>query len=315
MGCYMEKIKNNQLLKSVLLIAITLTILVSAFAMLLNTKNKNKVLADSVDTNYTFSSNGFITPCILTDGVNYNIQADVCFSVNLSKNVFQITCKDLTHNITAGYQPITPTIGGYDTFVFFPVEFRSQYAMISYYMLNTQFNGNVVRFEYHISEISSISDEYTAQYGNKFIQIKYFDNNNELFGFYVLVPNGVDLPVDISPKKYYFVGEFADNEYYQNGYSVGYNTGVDDGYNDGYANGLSVGNSQGYNTGYNAGLADANDYTFLGLIGAVIDAPIKAFYGLFNFEILGTNIASFITAILTLAITIFVIRFALGKGD
>lgn len=103
-------------------------------------------------------------------------------------------------------------------------------------------------------------------------------------------------------------------------YSNGYNGGYTDGYNSGYDNGVSVGYDDGYSNGYtagdivgyNRGVNSANDFTFFNLISAVIDAPIQAFTGLFNFNFLGVNLVSFFTGLLTLALIIFIIRLILG---
>ena len=93
--------------------------------------------------------------------------------------------------------------------------------------------------------------------------------------------------------------------YYEQGFNDGKNSvNTDTFYQNGYNN--------GYNQGKNDGIASANNYSFLGLIGAVIDAPIKAFTSLFNFEILGFNILSFITGLLTLAVIVVIVKLALG---
>ncbi len=102
-----------------------------------------------------------------------------------------------------------------------------------------------------------------------------------------------------------------------------YNSGYNNGYNDAkeafeedktgiYNSGFESGKIAGYNDGYNAGKDVSDNYTFLGLIGAVFDAPIEAFKGLFNFDILGVNMQGFVLAMLTLAVIIIVIRIALG---
>lgn len=72
------------------------------------------------------------------------------------------------------------------------------------------------------------------------------------------------------------------------------------------------GKNQGYELGFIEGKAQAGNYTFTSLIGAVFDAPIEAFKGLFNFEILGTNMQGFVLALLTLSVIIVVIKYALG---
>ena len=88
-------------------------------------------------------------------------------------------------------------------------------------------------------------------------------------------------------------------------YSQGYNDGFSGGYNNGY--------NFAYNIGYTLGVEEAGNYTFFSLISAVMDAPLKVFYGLFNFELMGVNLAGFIQALLSLAILLFIIRFALQK--
>lgn len=72
------------------------------------------------------------------------------------------------------------------------------------------------------------------------------------------------------------------------------------------------GKNQGYEAGFQEGKLQGGNYTFTSLIGAVFDAPIEAFRGLFNFEILGTNMQGFVLALLTLSVIIVVIKFALG---
>lgn len=54
------------------------------------------------------------------------------------------------------------------------------------------------------------------------------------------------------------------------------------------------------------------DYSFFGLISAVIDAPVKAIRGLLNFDILGVNMFSFVTSLFSLAVILMLIKFILG---
>lgn len=69
---------------------------------------------------------------------------------------------------------------------------------------------------------------------------------------------------------------------------------------------------QGYAKGHTDGVAEHTDYSFLGLISAVVDAPIKAFSGLLEFKILGVNLKNFVLGLLTLAVIIIIIKIALG---
>lgn len=79
-------------------------------------------------------------------------------------------------------------------------------------------------------------------------------------------------------------------------------------YNDGFV----AGKTAGYSSGYSAGVANAQNYSFLGLIGAVIDAPVQAFMGLLDFEILGVNMSAFVLSLLSLSFLIIVIKVCLG---
>lgn len=58
-----------------------------------------------------------------------------------------------------------------------------------------------------------------------------------------------------------------------------------------------------------------NDYSFFGLISAVIDAPIKAIRGLLNFDILGVNMFSFVTSLFSLAVVLMIVKLVLGTRD
>ena len=141
----------------------------------------------------------------------------------------------------------------------------------------------------------------------------------------------------------------SDNALYLNGYQAaskdfynnGYNDGVAVGEKSGYNKGFTAGDAQGYNRGVEVG----GNYSFLGLFGAIFDAPIQAIFGgtttlpagttitdkngntttllssatvkragLLNFDIMGVNLSGFVLALFSLSILVVVIKFALGKG-
>lgn len=104
-----------------------------------------------------------------------------------------------------------------------------------------------------------------------------------------------------------------DNAYYQSGYTAGYNAGDIAGRSTGYDNGYSDGQIVGYNNGYNSGVADGGNYSFLSLIGAVVDAPLSAFTSLLNFNLFGFNIMSLVTGLLTVAVIFAIIRFIMAR--
>lgn len=64
----------------------------------------------------------------------------------------------------------------------------------------------------------------------------------------------------------------------------------------------------GYNRGLQVGIESASDYSFFSLLSAVIDVPIQAFTNLFNFDLLGINLANFFYAIFTVCVILAVLR-------
>ena len=140
----------------------------------------------------------------------------------------------------------------------------------------------------------------------------------------------------------------SDNALYLNGYqsaskdfyNKGYNDGVVSGEKSGYNKGFSAGDAQGYSRGVEVG----GNYSFLGLFGAIFDAPIQAIFGgtttlpagttitdkngntttllssatvnragLLNFELMGVNLSGFVLALFSISIIVVVIKFALAK--
>lgn len=97
---------------------------------------------------------------------------------------------------------------------------------------------------------------------------------------------------------------------------------IDNAYNTGYNAGSTAGYNNAYQQGYTAGLADAttNDYSFLGLISSVIEAPVNVLIGeydsttgsrvggLLNFEFLGYNMSTLLMSLFSLGVVICIIR-------
>ena len=67
----------------------------------------------------------------------------------------------------------------------------------------------------------------------------------------------------------------------------------------------------GYNSGYSAGIAAGGQNNFLSLMSAVVDAPLQAFAGIFDLEILGFNMKNFLLGVVSVAFTAMIARFAL----
>ena len=93
------------------------------------------------------------------------------------------------------------------------------------------------------------------------------------------------------------------------GKNEGYQSGFSEGQNQGYNTGFNTGKNEGYNNGYVAGVAASGNNNFMSLITAVVDAPIKAFTSLLDFEILGYNMKNLALALLTAGLLVAAVRF------
>lgn len=168
---------------------------------------------------------------------------------------------------------------------------------------------------FNFTDVISLNIYTTSNSHGKAICFKYNDKSGYNFKFVVYVSENFDLDSRI----YYFNESLnlTDNEYYNQGYSAGqtdgYNKGYSAGENDGYTSGYDAGNTIGFVNGYNKGVNDSNQYTFVNLIGATIDAPMQYFKSLFNFELLGVNLSSFLMGLFTLCIIVTILKLCLGR--
>lgn len=105
-------------------------------------------------------------------------------------------------------------------------------------------------------------------------------------------------------------GVTGTSNYINAGY-IGNETEYKRGYKDGNANKEAYGKAQ-REAGMQEGIAQANKYSFTGLISAVFDVPIQTLYGMLNFEILGVNILTVITSVLSIGLIIFVLKLIFG---
>lgn len=95
---------------------------------------------------------------------------------------------------------------------------------------------------------------------------------------------------------------------------------TDDGYNSGYDAGYSDGVSKGYQEGYSTGYteADNQDATALSIFTGIINVgllPVNFFLNMLNFEVFGINIGAIVSATLTIAIVVIIIRVITGKKN
>lgn len=89
----------------------------------------------------------------------------------------------------------------------------------------------------------------------------------------------------------------------------GYTAGYDNGYADGNANGYGTGYDDGYADGFAHGVeTDDTAFTIFNGILTIGMIPINVFLAMFDFDILGINISNFVMSLLTVLVTLWVIR-------
>lgn len=177
-------------------------------------------------------------------------------------------------------------------------------------------------FDYSMPTDTGLSQRFSFTFGRDMVSypnnknfnyvVYNFSNGCRLFIHLPIAYTGtVDVPsknVLCWNKRIYYLDNVVVGS---NDYNAGYNAGFNVGSSAGYTQGFDAGRASGYTQGYADGLSANNDFTFLGLLGAVVDAPLKVFTNLFNFDILGFNLLDFFTGMFTLAIIIWLVRLLL----
>lgn len=160
----------------------------------------------------------------------------------------------------------------------------------------------------------SSSANYLRNVANSSYNFVVFTDNNN-FRYWFLIPTGTSFTTSSEPsafysyRKYYIsTGFMTDNQFYIQGYRDGLASDQQSVYDEGYSAGRSAGRVEGYYEG----LAEDTNYTFYGLIGAVIDVPVQTFMGLLNYELFGVNIAGFLLGLLSLGLILLIIKLILG---
>lgn len=108
----------------------------------------------------------------------------------------------------------------------------------------------------------------------------------------------------------------GDNSSYSQGYEEGYNNGLSEGYTEGHQEGYDYGHSVGFTEGYEEG--SEQDQTVQAIYSGIIAVgliPINFFLQIFNFEILGINVAEILTSLFTSCIAIIVVKHAFAIKD
>lgn len=122
--------------------------------------------------------------------------------------------------------------------------------------------------------------------------------------------------------------QFGDQNGYQRGYDDGVTFGEGTGYQEGYQSGQIAGYDDGYDSGQNAGYqvgyasgleqAQQSETLALQIFTGVVEVgllPVNVFLKMFEYEVFGINIAGFVSALMTIAIVVIIIRMVTGKKN
>lgn len=274
---------------------------------------------DTVDSEYSFVGSSLIFPIRLYSSTPTQSQTirDVSIKSGISLSYFSMSFSFSTTGVDIYRYGTSTASNHFDfnstdmfTWIGIPIlapDFSTGYVNILCNKMPA-FNFNVVRFG--LMSSSSSSGGRT----DSFVSLIYVDDNNYTLRFDIYSGDSAFVS-NLYPLRYYYLlpNNFTDNDYYQSGYQAGQSFGFSSGESSGYDKGYNAARPIFYQNGYNDGVESANTYTFLGLIGAVFDAPLNTFTSLLNFDILGFNMLSAFTGLLTLAVIIFFIRLIMGR--
>ena len=256
-----------------------------------DTANKYSGFGIFLNCNYSVyitSTTGLSDKLILSGSINSSDNS--YFAAMNGGVVFNSTLSSFIENSISsniGYS------GGYVKFDIVPVNISQFY---SFTFNNFQF-GNGAKFYLNNGKVVSFSNSDLSTSLSSFSLIEY--SNFKLNSISLIFAN-IDYLHNIGVSS-----NISNTVSYENGFNDGINSVDTDKY---FNNGFTA----GYNSGKHDGIASANDYSFISLFGAIFDAPVKAFTSLFNFNLLGVNILSLITALFTLCVIVVIIRFCFG---
>lgn len=247
-----------------------------------------------------------------TFGVFYGGYSATNLTENLPNQTFYNDSTVITATYTIGYENTNRT----NEYFFGKIITTTTYG----------FNCNITKAEIY-SSVPQLSTSGTIEYQSFSNFVKYYDSNGRTF--LIEIPCRVRYTADLSnvqhfpvvgnyklePRTYYFGGVGgADVKKALQEQAEALNSRFEDekqALEIQYNNRLENAKAESFEAGRIAGMNSSEEANFLTLFGALFDAPIQAISGLLNFEVLGFNLWSFITALISVSLVIFVVRFFL----
>lgn len=320
------------------------------FYALIPHRSSNTLVTDF--SNYFVSSGGSVTPEALVMNVSFGLQigTDNFYLVYSAVRTFEYYIVSSTGNkpnsnlVLPNYVSLPSfsvsslnanfiSNSVYRSYTVTPMQYYfigSSYRYVNFGFEIYKDNTNIAEFVSPTLEMVSIEMLNSYQFESKFGYAPAYSNSNIIrytdtagYSYIIYIPcvTNADDTTSLPWHYYYYTYrkyllpaffDLSDNSIYQQGVSDGYASGVPDGYNQGYSKGLAQGNTEGFNEGYIEGLNTSNEFTFNSLISSVIDVPVRTFTSLFDFDLLGVNLAGFFYALLTFCAVIVIFKIALG---
>lgn len=288
--------------------------------------------ADTVSTNYSYHSSNFPVLISIYEENNFtdsNVESStqyLPFTFYLNTYIgefyggseidpiydpfcilgFSFNLDNQSSNIIKYVTPETVVYNSWESIGSYLAYPYDNYFFGSYY-INSNFNFNVD----HV--FISTHNNYAGN-GTYATEIIYYDNLDYTCTFQFVFNKNLS-NIDkyyFEPRTYYFLTDFTDNDFYNQGYTSGYIAGENAGSSSGYRNGYDVGYNDGYDVGYDVGVDDSNEYSFFNLMSSVVEAPVNVFMNLLNFNIMGFNLLDLVFGLLTLAVVCLIVKLCLG---
>lgn len=195
---------------------------------------------------------------------------------------------------------------------------------LEFFYLGSDFTSSTYPLRFYVSSLASESPVDVLYNDGSELTYHFISNTDESGETYYTIPFANNKAIDyigISLRGGQDILSSLSISVYGQAYQEGFNAGSSVGYNNGFTAGKDIGYEEGYYGGYNNGVhkgfldgvESANEYSFLGLLTSVVDAPLKVFYDMFDFEILGYNMSSFFIALLSICIVIAVVKVILAR--
>lgn len=289
--------KVSFILTIVFIVFWTLTGILSLFNLFYNLSKNNDTAYTSVKA-VAIDNNVYINYNITANNTNYSFE--VPLSVN-SANYIKFSTNQSNDSHLIGVRPFQPLIQDgppIGTYIYL----IEQGTFISF---NVQPSPELFRYDnYNYTPTETYSKNYNSLYSFSYNSNASYDfyraENNYVFymkkDLYIYVRNIVDTNTD------YFSYVTWEYDYIVNQYALAILT--DKTFQDTYQSGYDIGYYKGvaYDSTHNY------DYTFLGLIGSIVDAPLNAINDMLNFNFLGINMTAFLQGLLTISLIIAVVR-------